>query len=114
MGRFDNDPPCKLEKVSVPGWEEFGEVEIRQVNGIAGQSLIDLAKTAARAGEDALQGKDIDYHAKVLNICATIGGETPPMEWLTKVPFGTLKHLVGIAMNLNSLSSDAGEKLEKN
>jgi hypothetical protein len=114
MGRFDVDPPRKSELVTISGWEEFGEIKVHQVSGVQGQELIDHIRACAKDAGDIPQGKDIEQHAKVLNICITISGEVPPMEWLIKVPFETLKYLVGVAMELNSLSPKSEEKLEKN
>lgn len=114
MGRFDNPPPCKSKIVSIPGWEEFGEVVVWQVGGVAAQDLIDLVRSAAKVSDDPSRGNDIEQNAKAVSLCVTIAGEAPPLEWLRKVPFGTLKYIVGFVMDINSLSPDSGEELEKN
>jgi hypothetical protein len=112
MGRFDNPPPRKSEKPSVPEWESFGEVEISELDGVGGQKMIDLARSLANSG--GLEGKDIEHYANILNFCATVGGETPPVEWWMKAPFVTLKRLGDIALEVNGMGLKSEEKLEKN
>jgi hypothetical protein len=118
MGRFDNPPPYKSEKPPVPEWADtFGEVEIRELDGIGGQKLIDLARQslveAAVGVNEKAEGEDVKYYTKVLSFCATVGGEAPPMEWLLKVPFPTLKRLGDIALKINGMEDKSEPTPEK-
>lgn len=113
MGRFDNAPPYKSEKVPVPEWAElFGEVEIRELDGPGAQQIINIGRKAKAEG--GIEGKDVEYYAKLLALCITVGGEVPPMEWLAKIPFATLKRLGDIALRVNGLSEEATAEIEKN
>jgi hypothetical protein len=113
MGRFDNAPPYKSKIVSVPEWlEQFGEVEIKELDGPGAQAVIDLSREARQDG--GVEGRDVEYYANILWRSITIGGEVPPLEWLNKVPFATLKKLGDIALEVNGLSQKAEEQAEKN
>jgi hypothetical protein len=111
MGRFDNPPPYKSEKVPVPEWDEkFGEVEIRELDGPGAQELINIS----RKDGSGVEGKDVEYYAKLLSLCIIIGGEVPPLEWLLKLPFSILKRLGNIALEVNGMSQQAVAEIEKN
>ena len=112
MSKFDVKPPVKSEVVPVPEWlEQFGEVVVSESFGPKSQDIIDIiAEFQSEGGaKNERLGK-----LRMISACCTVGGETPPIEWLEQAPLRIQGMLYNKVLEINGLSNAAQETIEKN
>ena len=112
MSKFDIAPPIKSEVVPVPEWlEQFGEVVITEVSGPKSQDVLDIISEFQ--SEDGAKNERIGK-IRMIAACCTVGGETPPIEWLENAPLRIQGLLYNKVLEINGLSNTAQEQIEKN